>query len=153
MTRKILSSHARSELFEVPTDSEALLRHYLLNGEDIDLISTRRRTENRLGLAVHIALLRHPDLGWHEDIMPPAELTAWLAEQLRVDICTLDEYATRRNTKHEHHALAMRHCVLSSFGPEHFRQAEDIATRAAFTTDHGVKIVEMLITGNYSGRG
>jgi hypothetical protein len=122
-----------------------LIRHYLLSGDDIDLIRTRRRMENHLGLAVHISLLRHPGLGWSEDIMPPAELIAWLAEQLQVDACTLGEYAVRRNTRHEHHALAMRHLGLSSFGPEHVQQAEDIATAAAFATDHSVKIVETLI--------
>ena len=145
MARRLLSSRAYAELFGVPTDSEALIRHYLLSGDDIDLIRTRRRAENHLGLAVHISLLRHPGLGWGEDLMPPAEMITWLAEQLQVDACSLDDYAVRRNTRHEHHALAMHHLGLSSFGPEHVQQAEDIATRAAFATDHGVNIVETLI--------
>ena len=145
MARRLLSSRAYAELFGVPTDSEALIRHYLLSGDDIDLIRTRRRAENHLGLAVHISLLRHPGLGWSEDLMPPAELITWLAGQLQVDACSLDDYAARRNTRHEHHALAMHHLGLSSFGPEHVQQAEDTATRAAFTTDHGIKIVETLI--------
>ena len=61
MTRKILSSRARSELFGVPTDSEAVSRHYLLNEYDLDLIRARRGAENQLGLAVHIALLGPSD--------------------------------------------------------------------------------------------
>lgn len=145
MARRLLSSRAYADLFGVPTDSEALIRHYLLSGDDIDLIRTRRRAENHLGFAVHICLLRYPGLGWSEGIMPPAELIAWLAEQLQIDACSLGEYAVRRNTQHEHHALAMRHLGLSPFGSEHVQQAEDIATRAAFATDHGVKIVETLI--------
>ncbi|WP_246175983.1 DUF4158 domain-containing protein [Roseovarius bejariae] len=119
MARRLFSSRAYAELFGVPIDSEALIRHYLLSGDDIDLIRTRRRAENHLGLAVHISLLRHPGLGWCEDLMPPAELIIWLAEQLQVDACSLGEYAVRRNTRHEHHALAMHHLDLSSFGPEH----------------------------------
>ena len=145
MGRKLLSSRAHADLFGVPTDSEDLIRHYLLSGDDIDLIRTRRRAENHLGVAVHICLLRYPGLGWSEGMMPPAELIAWLAEQLQVGSCSLDDYAVRRNTRHEHHALAIRHLGLSAFGPEHVQQAEDIATRAAFATDHGVKIVETLI--------
>ena len=47
--------------------------------DDLDLIGTRRRPENRLGLALHIALLRHPGQGWHDDTEPPAPLVAWLA--------------------------------------------------------------------------
>ena len=145
MGRRLLSSRAQAEFFGVPTDSESLIRHYLLSGDDIDLIRTRRRAENHLGLAVHISLLRYPGLGWSEDTMPPAELIAWLAEQLQIGACALDTYAVRRNTRHEHHALAMRHLGLSSFGPQHVQQAEEIATKAAFATDHGVKIVAMLI--------
>nr|WP_200880325.1 DUF4158 domain-containing protein [Thalassobacter sp. 16PALIMAR09] len=144
MARRLLSSRARADLFGVPTDYEALVRHYLLTGNDIDLIRTRRRAENHLGLAVHISLLRYPGLGWSEDTTPPAELTAWLAEQLQISACTLDGYAARRNTRHEHHALAMRHLGLAPFGTEHVQQAENIATAAAFATDHGVKIVEAL---------
>ena len=152
MTRKILSSRARSELFGVPTDFESLSRHYLLNEDDLDLIRTRRGGENQLGLALHIALLRHPGFGWHEDFMPPAELIEWLAEQAHVDACSLDEYSARRNTSYEHYTVAMRHCGLSSFGSEYLQQAEDIATRAAFATDHGVKIVEMIIADLRSRR-
>lgn len=122
-----------------------MIRHYLLSGDDIDLIRTRRRAENLLGVAVHICLLRYPGFGWSDGIMPPAELIAWLAEQLQVEASALDDYAIRRNTRHEHHALAMRHLGVSPFGPEHVQQAEDIATRAAFATDHGVKIVETLV--------
>ena len=132
MGRRLLSSRAHAELFGVPTDSDALIRHYLLSGDDIDLIRTRRRAENHLGLAVHISLLRHPGLGWGEDIMPPAELIAWLAEQLQVEACSLNDYAIRRNTRHEHHALAMRQLGLSSFGPKYVQQTEEIATKAAF---------------------
>ena len=145
MARRLLSSRARADLFGVPTDHEALVCHYLLTGDDIDLIRTRRRAENHLGLAVHISLLRYPGLGWSEDTIPPAELTAWLAEQLQISACSLDDYAIRRNTRHEHHAVAMRHLGLVPFGPEHVQQAEDIATTAAFAADHGVKIVETLI--------
>ena len=145
MARRLLSSRAHADLFEVLTDPDALIRHYLLSRDDIDLIRTRRRAENLLGVAVHICLLRYPGFGWSDGIMPPAELIAWLAEQLQVEACTLDDYAIRRNTRHEHHALAMRHLGLSPFGPEHVQQAEDIATMAAFATDHGVKIVETLV--------
>jgi hypothetical protein len=147
MARRLLSFCAHADLFGIPVEPDALSRHYLLSRHDIDLIRTRRRAENLLGVAVHICLLRHPGFGWSDGIMPPAELIAWLAEQLQVEACTLDDYAIRRNTRHEHHAVAMRHLGLSPFGPEHVQQAEDIATRAAFATDHGVKIIETLIAG------
>ena len=122
MKRRLLSSRAHAELFGVPTDADALMSHYLLSGDDFDVIRTRRRAENRLGFAVHICLLRYPGLGWNEGIMPPVELITWLAEQLQIDACTLDAYAVRRNTRHEHHCLAMHHLGLSPFGSEHVQQ-------------------------------
>jgi hypothetical protein len=54
MARRLLSSRAHADLFEVLTDPDALIRHYLLSRDDIDLIRTRRRAENLLGVAVHI---------------------------------------------------------------------------------------------------
>ena len=43
--RRLLSSRAHAEFVGIPTDSDALIRHYLLSGDDIDLIRTRRRAE------------------------------------------------------------------------------------------------------------
>ena len=62
--RSLLTAKTRHQLFGIPEDPEQLTRFYMLNREDHDLIRTRRRDENRLGLAVHIALLRHPGQGW-----------------------------------------------------------------------------------------
>lgn len=56
MARRLLSSRAHADLFEVLTDPDALIRHYLLSRDDIDLIRTRRRAENLLGVAVHIRI-------------------------------------------------------------------------------------------------
>jgi hypothetical protein len=35
----------------------------------MELIRTRRRDENRFGLAVHISLLRHPGHGWRDGVV------------------------------------------------------------------------------------
>ena len=34
MARRLLSSRAHVDLFEVPTEPDALIRHYLLSGDD-----------------------------------------------------------------------------------------------------------------------
>ena len=36
---------------------------YVLAEEDLALVRSRRKPENRLGLAIHLALLRHPGQG------------------------------------------------------------------------------------------
>ena len=59
-SRRLVSVAAREALLGIPSDTASLERNYLLTDEDLDLIGTRRRPENCLGLAIHIALLRHP---------------------------------------------------------------------------------------------
>ena len=55
---------------------------------------------------------------------------------------TLLNYASRGATRAAHQALALQHLGLVQFTKEHMAMAGDIATTAAFATDHGVKIVE-----------
>lgn len=62
--RSLLTARTRQELFGIPEDPKQLTRFYTLSRNDHGLIRTRRRDENRLGLAIHIALLRHPGQGW-----------------------------------------------------------------------------------------
>ena len=78
-SRRLVPPSVREALLGIPSDIASLERNYLLADDDLDLIGTRRRPENRLGLALHIALLRHPGQGWHDDTEPPAPLVAWLA--------------------------------------------------------------------------
>lgn len=82
--RSLLTSSTRHDLFGISEDPEHLVRYYTLNREDHDLIRTRRRDENRLGLALHIALLRHPGQGWVEGIELPERFVTWLAELLAI---------------------------------------------------------------------
>ncbi len=145
--RSLLTSSTRHDLFGIPEDPEHLVRYYTLNREDHDLIRTRRRDENRLGLALHIALLRHPGQGWVEGTEMSECFFAWLAEQLAIPNAGLDDYAVRRKTRSEHHQLAMRHLELVPFEATHFENTVMLATRAAFATDHGPRIMMALIAG------
>ena len=81
-SRRLVPASVREALLGIPSDIASLERNYLLADDDLDLIGTRRRPENRLGLALHIALLLHPGQGWHDDTEPPAPLVAWLAAQM-----------------------------------------------------------------------
>ena len=83
-SRRLVPASVRASLLGIPSDIGSLERNYVLPDEDLELIATRRRPGNRLGLAIHIALLRHPGQGWIDGIEPPAPLVAWLAEQVDV---------------------------------------------------------------------
>ena len=144
-SRRLVPTSVRDRLLGIPSDISSLERNYVLPDEDLALIATRRRPDNRLGLAIHIALLRHPGQGWLDDIEPPAPLVAWLAEQADVSSTALSRYAARWPTRSEHRWLAIRHLGLRAFAPaEHMRAAIRLAARAAFDTDDGVAILERL---------
>jgi TnpA family transposase len=68
---EILSSQARAALFDPPTDSTAIVRHYTFSTEDMVLIRQRRRAANRLGFAVHLAYLRFPGRTPRPEETPP----------------------------------------------------------------------------------
>ena len=144
-SRRLVPASVREALLGIPSDIASLERNYLLAADDLDLIGTRRRPENRLGLALHIALLRHPGQGWHDDTEPPAPLVAWLAEQIEVPFPSLARYGSRGATRSNHRRLAVRHFGLRAFVPAHdMRTAMDLAARAAFDTDDGRIILARL---------
>ena len=144
-SRRLVPASVREVLLGIPSDIASLERNYLLADEDQDLIGTRRRPENRLGLAIHIALLRHPGQGWLDDTEPPAPLVAWLAEQIDVPFPALARYGAREATRSSHRRLATRHLGLRAFVPAYdMRTAMDLAARAAFDTDDGRIILARL---------
>ncbi len=145
--RHLLSSTARRSFFDIPSDMAALERHYVLATDDLDLINSRRGAENQLGLAIHIALLRHPGQGWRDSDKIPLEVIQWLSEQIHVSTSVLDNYGNRKNTRAAHRVLAIEHLGLRSFLREDFRTALELATQAAFGTDEGAPIMHGLLTG------
>ncbi|PHQ82079.1 MAG: transposase [Thalassobium sp.] len=145
--RSLLTARTRQELFGIPEDPKQLTRFYTLSRNDHGLIRTRRRDENRLGLAIHIALLRHPGQGWLDGSVLPESFIMWLADQLAMPGIDLVEYTRRRKTKSEHHQIAMSHLGLRPFQAAHLETATLLAREAAFATDHGQDIMTALCTG------
>ena len=130
-SRRLVSASARETLFGIPSDTASLERNYVLADDDLDLICTRRSAENRLGLAIHIALLRHPGQGWLDGDDLPGPLIRWLA--------------TAPGTRSSHRQLAIRHLGLRPFVPDDMGTAIDLAALAAFHTDEGRIILIGLI--------
>jgi TnpA family transposase len=146
-SRHLLSPTARMSLFDLPADMASLERYYVLATDDLDLINARRGSKNRLGLAAHIALLRHPGQGWREAIQIPPELIHWLADQIHVPASALDSYGTRASTRAGHRVLAIKHLGLRPFVRADFRTGLELATLAAFGTDDGSAIMRDLLVG------
>lgn len=123
----------------------SLQQYYLLSNADFELIRTRRGDENRLGMAIHIAILRHPGQGWQKGHVLPEAFIGWLADQLAIEAAVLNRYGLRDTTRSAHRFLAMRHLGLRLFASDDWKAAVTLAAQAAFETDEGRVIVARLM--------
>ena len=143
--RNLLTASTRQTLFGIPTNTASLEKYYAFRKEDFEIITSRRRQANRLGLAIHLALLRHPGQGWIDAELLPGAFLNWIAAQLGVSTDILDGYGSRPATRMSHRSLAMSHLDLEPFSSEPLATFMNIATHAAFDTDDGRIITERLI--------
>jgi TnpA family transposase len=140
--RELLSSSQREALEAIPVDRAALIEHYVLSDQDLSLIRRRRGAQNRLGLAVQLALLRYPGRALLPNETPPLELLAFLARQLNISPAAWASYAERDETRREHLAELQAHYGLRSFGIGQFRSLAAWLMPMALQTNRGFVLVQ-----------
>jgi TnpA family transposase len=99
--RELLSSSQREAIDAIPVDRAGLIKHYVLNEADLNLIRRRRGNRNRLGFAVQLALLRFPGRVLKPDETPPPEFLNFIARQLGLSSSVWANYAERDETRRE----------------------------------------------------
>ncbi|WP_327151567.1 Tn3 family transposase [Nocardia sp. NBC_01329] len=93
-----------------------LERFFYLDDEDRKLIAARRRGHNRLGFAIQLVTVRYLGLFLADPLDVPADLVAYLAEQLDIaDPGCVSAYTEREKTKLEHAWEIQTVCELTSF--------------------------------------
>jgi hypothetical protein len=145
--RRLLTDHERRCLFEPPTDDIAIIANYTLSAEDIEVIGRRYGAPNRLGLASHIALMRHLGFGLPGNNAVPTPVLHYLAAQLHVDPAALTSYGQRSQTRNDHAEIVARYLGLHPFRRMDIPFALELAEAAARHTDRGEPIVRALIEG------
>lgn len=90
--RRLLTGDERRRLFDPPVQETAIIGHYTLSAEDVELVGRRYGPANRLGLAAQIALMRHPGFGLQPEIGLPDVILQYLAAQLFVDPSSFSAY-------------------------------------------------------------
>ncbi len=143
--RHILSPQSRTALFDPPTDSAAIVRHYTFSSEDLALIRQRRRAANRIGFAVNLAFLRFPGRVLDIEEAPPADMLTFSATQIRCDPADFGVYAQRDETRREHLGELQAYLAVRPFRREDKRAVVHVAIEQAIGSDRGDAIVSAMI--------
>ena len=150
--RQLLTEEERRVVFGVPTDRDALARHYTLTRTDLDLVATRRGDPNRLGFAVQLVLLRHPGLPLAQIGEPIDALADWMAVQIDVPTAAFAEYARRPQTMSDHAREVASALGLRAPTNSDLPDVIEAAAQAAWTTDRGLPIVAGIIAALRSAK-
>jgi TnpA family transposase len=139
--RELLSTSQREAFEAIPLDRADLIKHYILSAQDLSLIRRRRGAQNRLGLAVQLALLRFPGRALLPDETPAQELLSFVARQLRVPVTAWSSYAERDETRREHLAELQLHYGLKPFRIGQYRALGAWLFPTALQTNRGMVLV------------
>ena len=150
--RDLLTGDERRTLFGVPLDRASLAKFYTVMPEQRSLIEARRGDANRLGFALHLALLQYPGFGLRHDEVMPDFLVRHIADQLGLRSSAMAGYARRAQTRLEHAWEAMGSLGLRGFEPGDVGRALDVATEAASGTERGMAIATAIIKDLRAGR-
>ena len=145
--RRLLTGDERRRLFDPPVQETAIIGHYTLSAEDVELVGRRYGPANRLGLAAQIALMRHPGFGLQPEIGLPDVILQYLAAQLFVDPSSFSAYGQRAQTHTDHADLVARYLGIRPFRRGDLALALNLAAQAAEYTDRGEPIVRALMVG------
>jgi TnpA family transposase len=143
---EILSAQARTALFNPPTDPATIIKYYTLSEEDRVLCGKRRRPENRLGFAVHMAYMRYPGRVMGHDETPSEEILGFIAEQLAIAPKAFQRYAQRDETRREHISELQSYLGMRSFQASDLRALSKVAVAEANGTEKGEAIVSAMLT-------
>lgn len=147
---RLLTDAERRRLVHIPEERDELVRLYTFEAADLTLIRDRRDDANRLGVAVQLALLRHPGVtlaGWLQGgFAVPVELVSFLAEGLDLPASAFTDYAARAQTMTDHardlaSVLGLRLAVRGDIP-----MMIDAAAEAARGTDRGLPIATGIMT-------
>ncbi|HRQ41564.1 MAG TPA: Tn3 family transposase [Chloroflexota bacterium] len=120
MPRRFLSQVERERLSQFPdevTEADCIV-YFTLTPADMELISSRRGGENRLGLALLLCSLRY--LGYFPASInhTPENVVAFVSNQLQLSPIVLADYADRDETRREHLPVLMQHLDFRRVQPD-----------------------------------
>ncbi|AFL51776.1 hypothetical protein ABIE78_002368 [Sinorhizobium fredii] len=146
---ELLTEAERVQLLGVPTERDDLARLYTFERRDLDLIRLRREDRNRLGLALQLALFRHPGMTLAQILLRstslPEELVSFVAQQLDIPAASFADYAGREQTMTDHARELAAAVGLRGASRTDIPFMIDADAGAAWDTDRGMAIAAGII--------
>ena len=144
--RELLTPAQRQQVLALPSDARQIAECYALSAADLDLVSIHRGEPNRLGFAVQLCFLRHPGRAWSPEEQLPSPMVSFIAHQVETEPEHLTDYARRDETRREHLGELLGTLGWSTFGLADYRELSAWLVGLARTTDHGLVLVQALIS-------
>ena len=142
---QLLAPSVRALLFDPPVDRDEALRRCALTLEDLALARRHRRSHNRLGFAVQLALVRDLGRPLRLDETPPAAVVEAVADQLGIEPAVFALYARRDGTRREHAGEIAALLDLRGMRQADYRTSIRAAATCAAGTDRGEPIARAVI--------
>lgn len=140
-----LDAKSHDTLFALPELYEEAISRYALSREDVAFARSHRRSHNRLGFAIQLALIRDLGRTLRAGEVPTEAVIAVVAEQLDIDPAVFALYAQREETRREHAREIVSVLGLRSVRVSDYRMLILAAAREAATTERGLPITRAVI--------
>ncbi|MDF8358485.1 Tn3 family transposase [Ensifer adhaerens] len=147
-----LDAQSRAILFEPPEAYEEALARYALSVEDIAFAKGHRRSHNRLGFAIQLALVRDLGRPLRAGDAPPQAIISVVADQLGIEPAVFGLYAQREETRREHAREIVAALGLRAVRASDYRSLITAAAREAAATEKGMPIAQAVIEALKDGK-
>ena len=137
--RRLLTDEQMAPFWAWASDERGIVQHYTLSPADLDLVDKKRVGANRLGFALLLGGMRFPGRILDVGETPPAEVLAFVAEQVAVPASELAAYSNHTTNRREHVAELFLGCRASD------KDATRELSAVAVSLAHGMPRLERLV--------
>ena len=144
--RTVLTERQRNALYGLPSEQSDLLKHYVLNDYDVQLIKKRRKAENKLGFALQLCALRYPGRLLQPGEEIPNSLLSFIGAQIGLTADDLLTYGRRTQTRYEHTSSILELYEVTKFDPDHNSELQHWIREAAEQAKSNEWLAQAIIT-------
>ena len=145
MRRQQLTEVQIATLFDPPTDRRELVRHYTLSAGDLAVVRRYRGDHNRLGYALMLGYLRYPGRPLKMGERPPAQLIAFVAEQIDALPASIEGYFAAERNRQRHAIEGQERLGLRPFGRRAAAELTSAIQPQAVETDRLFDLAELVM--------